>query len=271
MPRNPAIETRNLVIGYTLRGGARRIVHPGLDVQLFPGELTCLLGRNGAGKSTLLKSLCRLVPSLGGEIRIEGRDISDFSPSELSAQIGVVLTERTLSGGLSVYDLISLGRYPHTGFFGTLRETDHAVVRAALETVGIADKAERSLAELSDGERQKAFIAKALAQECPIILLDEPTAFLDITSRLETLVTLRRLAREQDKAILLSTHDLDTALQLADRLWLLPTVSTDGSAEAMRSGTPAELIADGSLAHFFDSETIAFDPASRRLISRTGM
>ena len=270
MERLSAIETRHLVIGYTLRGGARRVVHPRLNVRLYPGELTCLLGRNGAGKSTLLKTLCRLIPPLDGEIRIEGRRIGDYSPAGLSAKVGVVLTERTLSGGLSVYDLVSLGRYPHTGFFGTLKETDHAAIRAALETVGIADKAERSLAELSDGERQKAFIAKALAQECPIILLDEPTAFLDVTSRLETFVTLRRLAREKSKAILLSTHDLDTALQLADRLWLLPAVNADGTAEALRSGTPGELVANGSLAHFFDSETIVFDPASRRLISRSG-
>jgi len=268
MEKEAVIETKGLCIGYTLRGGARRIVHPGIDLQLFSGEMTCLLGRNGAGKSTLLKTLCGLLPPLGGEIRIDGRLLGSYTPEQLSARVGVVLTERTQAGGISVYDLVALGRYPHTGFFGTLREEDHAAVRAALEAVGIARKADNFVAELSDGERQKAFIAKALAQECPIILLDEPTAFLDVTSRLETLLSLRKLARGQNKAILLSTHDLETALQLADRIWLLPA-SEKGSAEPMLSGTPDSLVADGSLARFFGSDTLTFDPQTRRLTART--
>jgi len=268
MEKKAVVEARRLCIGYTLRGGARRIVHPGIDLELFAGELTCLLGRNGAGKSTLLKTLCGLLPPIGGAVTIDGCPLSALPAGKLSEKVGVVLTERTLSGGISVYDLVSLGRYPHTGFFGTLRESDHIVIRKALEAVGITDKAERHLAELSDGERQKAFIAKALAQECPIILLDEPTAFLDVTSRLETLLSLRNLAREQHKAILLSTHDLETALQLADRIWLLPNCEK-GSAEPMLSGTPDSLVADGSLARFFGSDTLIFDPRSRRLTART--
>ena len=276
MERRPVIETRSLCIGYTGRGG-RRTVHPGLDVQLFPGEMTCLMGRNGAGKSTLLKTLCGLLPPLDGEVRIEGRALGSYSPEQLAARIGVVLTERTQAGGISVYDLVSLGRYPHTGFFGTLREEDHAAVRAALETAGIAHKAGCHVAELSDGERQKAFIAKVLAQECPIILLDEPTAFLDVTSRLETMLSLRRLAHERNKAVLLSTHDLDVALQTADRLWLQPACPSDGMPDGtpdagqagnMVCGTPETLIADGSLERFFGGESIRFDPVSRRLVSR---
>lgn len=262
MELRPVIETRSLCIGYTGRGG-RHTVHQSLDLQLFPGELTCLLGRNGAGKSTLLKTLCGLLPPLGGEVRIDGRLLKDYTPEQLSARVGVVLTERTQAGGISVYDLVALGRYPHTGFFGTLREKDHAAVRAAMEAVGIAHKAENHVAELSDGERQKAFIAKALAQECPIILLDEPTAFLDVTSRLETMLSLRRLAHDKGKAVLLSTHDLDTALQTADRLWLQPSDS-----EPMRCGTPEALIADGSLERFFGGESIRFDPTTRRLVAR---
>ena len=196
--------------------------------------------------------------------------MGDYPPGELAGRIGVVLTERTQAGGISVYDLVSLGRYPHTGFFGTLREKDHAAVRAALEAVGIAHKAENHVAELSDGERQKAFIAKALAQECPIILLDEPTAFLDVTSRLETMLSLRSLAHDQGKAVLLSTHDLDTALQTADRLWLLPAISPEAgtSANKLICGAPDELVADGSLERFFGNETLRFDPATRRLVAR---
>ena len=269
MERTPAIETRDLCIGYPIRGG-KRIVHPDLDLKLFGGQVTALLGRNGAGKSTLLRTLCGLQPALGGTVVIDGRLLDNYTPGELSAKVGIVLTERTQAGGITVYDLVSLGRYPHTGFFGTLREEDHAAVRTALATVGLTDKQERHIAELSDGERQKAFIAKVLAQECPIILLDEPTAFLDVTSRLETMVSLRRLAHGQGKAILLSTHDLDTALQMADCLWLQPAFNeTGGQAEPMICGTPETLIADGSLSRFFGNDTLAFDPVSRRLISRT--
>ena len=239
--------------------------HSDLDLQLFTGEVTALLGSNGAGKSTLLKTLCGLLPSLHGDIFIEGKPLAGYRPGELSTRVGVVLTERTQTGGISVYDLVALGRYPHTGFFGTLRDEDHAAIRQALDTVGIADKAQRFVSELSDGERQKAFIAKALAQECPIILLDEPTAFLDVTSRMETMITLRRLAHREGKAILLSTHDLDTALQLADKLWL----QSADPAEAMICGTPDQLVGNGALARFFGSGTLRFDPDTRRLVPVT--
>ena len=271
-----AISTHQLCIGYSGRSGrhrslslSKRVVHPELDLQLYAGEVTALLGSNGAGKSTLLKTLCGLLPPLRGEIFIEGKPLAGYTPGELSAQVGVVLTERTQAGGISVYDLVSLGRYPHTGFFGTLREADHAAVRSAMETVGIADKADRFVSELSDGERQKAFIAKVLAQACPIILLDEPTAFLDVTSRLETMVTLRRLAHEEGKAVLLSTHDLDTALQLADRLWLQPSCRPDTeTADPMVCGTPEALMASGALTRFFSTDAVTFDPVTRRLVAR---
>lgn len=275
MERTAAIQTFGLAIGYNVRGG-RRTVHPSLDLALYPGELTCLLGRNGAGKSTLLRTLCGLQPPLGGEVFIGDKPLRSCSPSELSSRVGVVLTDRTQAGGITVYDLVSLGRYPHTGFFGTLRETDHEKVRESIVAAGLAGMEERHVAELSDGERQKAFIAKVLAQECPVILLDEPTAFLDVTSRIETMLALRELARKQNKAVLLSTHDLDTALQLADKLWLLPAcdaASDDAvgkEAEPMHCGTPDKLVSDGTLARFFESGRIAFDPVSRRLVSRNG-
>ncbi|MCR5710079.1 MAG: ABC transporter ATP-binding protein [Bacteroidales bacterium] len=265
---NPAIITDRLSIGYTVRGGVR-VVHPGLDLKLCRGEVTALLGRNGAGKSTLLKTLCGLLPPLGGGIFVEGKPLGDYRPEELAATVGVVLTESTQAGGISVYDLVALGRYPHTGFFGTLRDVDHSAIRSALETAGIADKSERHLAELSDGERQKAFIAKVLAQECPIILLDEPTAFLDVTSRLETMVSLRKLAHAQGKAVLISTHDLDTALQLADKLWLQPAFTEGKSdAEPMLCDTPAALIESGALSRFFSTSSVTFDPVTRRLVAR---
>ena len=211
MERIPVIRTRNLSIGYVLKGGHLKLVHDALDLNLYPGEVTCLLGLNGAGKSTLLRTLCGFQPSLGGEIELKGKPLASYSQGDFSRMVGVVLTEKTNAGGITVYELVSLGRHPYTGFFGQLRQDDRRIIEESLAAAGIAHKARNYVSELSDGERQKAMIAKALAQQCPIILLDEPTAFLDVTSRIETMVLLHKLAVEQQKAILLSTHDLDLA------------------------------------------------------------
>lgn len=258
----PAIETRSLSIGYRLSKGRRSVVHDGLDLRLEAGEVTCLLGLNGAGKSTLIKTLCGFIEPLGGQIDICGKPLDKYTKSELSRTIGVVLTEKTNAGGITVRELVALGRYPHTGFFGKLSSEDHNKMDRALEAVGMAHKADCHISELSDGERQKVFIAKTLAQECPIIILDEPTAFLDVTSRIETMVLLRRIAREEGRAILLSTHDLESALQLADRLWL----QEQGSP--MMCGAPDALVADGTLERFFSRGQLRFDPEQRRIVAK---
>lgn len=214
------IQGKQLCIGYR-SGRTVKPVHGPLDFELRQGELTCLLGANGAGKSTLLRTLAASQPPLGGELRLLGRPLATFSVKERSRTIGVVLTDKTQAGGLTVFELAALGRQPHTGFFGRLSRGDKDLVEQALRAVGVWDKAGHYVAELSDGERQKVLIAKALVQECPVILLDEPTAFLDAMSRIEIMSLLRRLAVEGEKAILLSTHDIGQALMLADRLWLL--------------------------------------------------
>ncbi len=259
MRREPVIETTGLSIGYPLKRGRRKVLHEGLDLRLYPGEVTCLLGLNGAGKSTLLRTLGSFQPSLGGEIRLMGKPLSTYSRHDFSLAVGVVLTEKTNAGGITVYDLVSLGRHPYTGFFGQLKPTDRAVIEQSLEAAGIAHKARNYVSELSDGERQKAMIAKTLAQQCPVILLDEPTAFLDITSRIETMVLLHRLATEQGKAILLSTHDLDLAIQMGDRLWLLEKGAPLGW------GTPEDLIMDGVFERFFGKEGLVFDRSTGKL------
>ena len=228
------ITAKGLIIGYKLGHGRTKTVGGALDFELQRGKVTCLLGRNGAGKSTLIKTICGIIPPLGGELSTSGG-------------IGMVLTEKTSAGGLTVYDLASLGRYRQTGFFGTLKAEDHRVIRESLEAVGIAEKSDCYVSQLSDGERQKAMIAKALAQETPIIVLDEPTAFLDVTSRVETMLLLREVARKKGKAVLISTHDLDNAVKWGDTLWLLDKKS------ALRSGTPEELNASGELEDFFYS------------------
>lgn len=214
------IEAKDLTIGY--RHGKRgEVVHSHLNFALCRGELTCLLGSNGAGKSTLLRTLAAVQPPLSGDITLLGKPLASYSPKERSREIGIVLTDKTQAGGLSVRELVALGRQPHTGFFGHLGKEDHEIIDHALEAVGMAEKASKYTAELSDGERQKVMIAKALVQECPLILLDEPTAFLDVVSRIEIMTLLHRLASEEQCAILMSTHDIEQALVLGDKLWLL--------------------------------------------------
>ena len=261
MSRIPAIETSGLAIGYTQKGKERNIVHDSLQLRLFAGELTSLLGLNGAGKSTLLRTICGFQPAIAGAININGRRLSDYSHSELSRIIGVVLTEKTNAGGITVNELVSLGRHPYTGFFGRLKEEDKQIVAESLEAVGMTHKSTNYVSELSDGERQKVMIAKVLSQQCPIIILDEPTAYLDVTSRIETISLLHRLAVEQKKAILLSTHDLDLAIQMSDCLWL------QEKRRPMMCGTPEDLILSGSFETFFDKEGIIFDPSTGKLIA----
>lgn len=262
MTQIPAIETTGLRIGYLLKGGKQKVIHEELNLKLFPGEVTCLLGLNGAGKSTLLRTLCGFQPPLGGEICLSGKPLASYSQNNFSLTVGVVLTEKTNAGGITVYELVSLGRHPYTGFFGQLKKQDRQIIEQSLDAAGIAHKAQTYVSELSDGERQKAMIAKALAQQCPIILLDEPTAFLDVTSRIETMVLLHKLAVEQQKAILLSTHDLDLAIQMGDCLWL------QEKGRPMASGTPEDLIMSGAFASFFGKEGIVFDPSTGKLNAR---
>jgi iron complex transport system ATP-binding protein len=261
MKRKPVIETSALSIGYKSGGNKVFTVYESLNLQLFAGELTGLLGLNGAGKSTLIRTLCGFQPKIKGNITLMDRELSDYSSSQLARMIGVVLTEKTNAGGISVYELVSLGRHPYTGFMGQLKNRDHQIIEESIEAVGISHKAAHFVSELSDGERQKAMIAKVLAQQCPVILLDEPTAFLDVTSRIETMTLLRRLAIEQQKAILLSTHDLDLAIQTNDCLWL------QKKDRPMLCGTPEDLILNGDFETFFCKEGIMFDQSTGQLIA----
>lgn len=247
------LKASNLSIGFMDAKGVPLSLHEGMDIELKPGELTFLLGPNGAGKSTLIRTLVGFQPRLSGEVSIGGKPIKGISESEYSKLVSVVLTERSLIGGMTVRELVGLGRYPHTGYFGILRSKDHRVVERAIAQVGIADLASKYVSELSDGERQKAMIAKALAQETPIIILDEPTAFLDLPSKIEVMVLLHQLAAQTGKSILLSTHDLELALQLADRIWLL------AKGREMVAGVPEDLVLSGKFNSFFEREGILFD------------
>lgn len=250
----PVITANDLCIGYR-SGKQEKRIHEHLSFRLYPGELTCLLGANGTGKSTLLRTLAASQPALSGKLLINDKPLADISEKERSRTIGVVLTDKTQAGGLTVYELVALGRQPHTGFFGRLGKADHAIIEEALEAVNIRHKSRSYTAELSDGERQKVMIAKALVQECPLILLDEPTAFLDVVSRIEIMTLLHRLAVEQHKAILLSTHDIEQALVLADKLWLL------SRENGLQCGVTEDMILSHRMDSLFSRNDIRFDYA----------
>ncbi len=208
------ISLSQLSVGYTLS-------HPvisDINLELRSGQLACLIGENGIGKSTLLKTLTGFLPKLKGSLLLGNRDIESFSQRELARQVSIVLTQKPDVQNLTIEEIIGLGRSPYTGFFGRLRAEDRKVVDDAIATMGIGKLRGRMIQTLSDGERQKVMIAKALAQETPIILLDEPTAFLDFPSKAETFQSLQRMAHERDKLILLSTHDLELAVRFADSL-----------------------------------------------------
>lgn len=200
------LQAENLEIGYPAKGG-RKTVADGIHFHLEGGEFICLLGPNGAGKSTLLRTLAAIQPPLSGAVRICGEDTRTLSSAKKAKSLGLVLTER-VETGLSVRELVSLGRAPYTGWLGWLSPDNKAKVDWAIEATGCKALALRKVHELSDGERQKAMIARALAQETPVILLDEPTAHLDLPNRVGIMRLLKNLAQETGKVILLSTHEL---------------------------------------------------------------
>lgn len=253
MMKEETIRIQNLSTGYFGKKGTK-VIAQNICATIPSGELTCLLGANGAGKSTLLRTLSAFLRPLSGEIWIRGKRLTDYTDKELATVIGVVLTEKCQLRNMTVTELIGMGRSPYTGFWGTLSPKDKQIVSEAIALVRIEELKERMVHTLSDGERQKVMIAKALAQETPIIFLDEPTAFLDYPSKVEILHLLHRLSREMNKTIFLSTHDLELALQIADQIWLMDR------EKGVLVGTPEDLAIDGSLENFFyQRKGIAFE------------
>lgn len=245
------LQTHDLIIGYR----PDIVVAKSLDLSLNGGQLVCLLGPNGVGKSTLLRTIAGMQKPLAGQVMLSGTDITRLNPRQIAARLSVVLTERPNVGLLNGYALVALGRHPYTDWMGRLSRHDKTVIRWAVDAVGATDLADRPVMELSDGQRQKLLIARALAQESDVILLDEPTAFLDLPHRAEIMHLLRHLAVETGRAILLSSHDLDLALRSADRLWLM----ADGR---MRTGVPEDLVISGAFEAAFKGEGVAFDRAT---------
>ena len=248
------LETQALSIGY--RDSQRTeplAISKDLNLGLNASELVCLVGPNGAGKSTLIRTLTGLQKPLAGEVRLKGKPIAVYKPRELAQLVGVVMTSPVLVGAMRVEQLVGLGRYPHTGWFDRQDAKDEAIIREALGTVGAAPLAGRYVNQLSDGERQRIMIARALAQEPELLILDEPTAFLDLPGRVTVMQLLRDLAHGHGKAVLSSTHDLDLALRVADRIWLMD------QAGNVVDGSPEDLAMEGQFGRIFDKPGIAFD------------
>lgn len=253
-----ALQARHLITGYRTGTGVRP-VHEGLNLDLPCGMFVALLGPNGAGKSTLLRTLAGLQPPLAGEVWLDGRPLRALSANELARKLAVVLTDRVDVGYMSAYALAALGRYPYTPWDGRLSAEDETIVQQAMRDARCEGLAKRLVAELSDGERQRVMLARALAQQTPIVFLDEPTAFLDLPRRIELMHLLRDLAHDTGRAFLVSTHDLELALCFADALWLM---GADGTFSV---GTPAEVRARGDLLRAFAAEGEAVQRYLREL------
>lgn len=253
--KQKTIEIKDLAIGYSSKK-EKNIVADCINSDIYSGELTCLLGANGIGKSTLMRTLTAFQPKLSGHVFIQGKEIEEYTEKELATLVSVVLTERFDVKNMSSRELIGLGRSPYTGFWGSLSEKDNKIIDQAISLVKIENLASRMIHTLSDGERQKVMTAKALTQQTPIILLDEPTAFLDFPSKVEIMQLLHQLSRKTNKTIFLSTHDLELALQIADKIWLMD------KENGIKIGIPEDLSMDGSLSHFFARKGIIFDQST---------
>lgn len=242
------LTTQNLSVGYKSHA-----ILSNINISIEKGEVISLLGANGIGKSTMLKTLIGELPPISGNIFIKEKNISSISQKLLSKLIAIVTTDKVQAGGLKVHELVKLGRHPHTGFFGKLSDIDIEVAQKAMNAVGIAHKENAFLSELSDGERQKAMIARAIAQQTPLIILDEPFSFLDTASRIEILSLLKQISRQNQVGILLSSHDVSQAMRMSDRIILI-----DKNRQIF-CGTPTQAVESSEIQNLFANDKITYD------------
>ncbi len=246
------IELKGLSVGYKQAGEARLEILNDLNLKSAHGEMVALIGSNGIGKSTLLRTLAGFQPWFSGSISIGGKGLETFDHRELACIMSFVSTESVRVPNLSVFDLVAYGRFPYTNWIGMLTEEDNFIVSEAIEKVGLRGFERRSVLQISDGERQRAMIARALAQDTPLIVLDEPTAYLDVSNKYEIFHLLQVLAAEKNKTVILSTHDLNIALREVDKLWIV-------TAKGNYQGAPEDAVLNGWLNHIFTNEHVGFD------------
>ncbi len=249
--QNHIIKTTNLSIGYASKKSIK-IIASNLNITLEDGNLVCLLGENGIGKSTLLRTLTKVQPAISGSIFINQINLNEISNLNLSKQLSVVLTEKLPESNLTVFELVALGRQPYTNWVGQLNAKDIEIIKMALERTNTKHLSHVKYYQLSDGQLQKVLIARALAQNTAIIVLDEPTAHLDIHHTIETFTLLKKLAKEFGKTIIISTHEINLALQLADELWLM-------TPQKFVTGITNQLIENNQLNTLFNSDLIHFN------------
>jgi len=255
---NIILQVNDLSIGYRNKKNITCVADK-IDLSLPKGSMVCILGKNGIGKSTLLRTLCKVQPKLSGEIKIGQQKIEGISNAELAKKMSLVLTERIPENNLTVFELIALGRQPYTNWVGSLTDDDHIYIQQAIQKTNIEEIIHKKHFELSDGQLQKVMIARALSQDTEIITLDEPTAHLDIHNKIEIFTLLKNLSKELHKTVLISTHEIHLALQLADELWLM-------KENGITAGKTEDLIADKSVAQLFTSDLVKFDLKSKQFI-----
>lgn len=260
-PKEHIIKTANLSIGYTSKKQVS-VIASGLNINLETGNLVCLLGKNGIGKSTLLRTLTKVQPALSGETFIDNKNLDSLTNIELSKIMSLVLTERLPDSSLTVFELVALGRQPFTNWIGYLTNNDMEIIQTAFEKTNTSHLMNFKCYELSDGQLQKVLIARALTQDTPIIVLDEPTAHLDLHHTVNTFSLLKNLASQFNKTIIVSTHEANLALQLADELWLMSTSN-------FVSGKTNDLIENNELDKLFDSNLINFDKKLKQFLIST--
>lgn len=249
-PGTPGISLRRIALAY-----GDRVLLRGADATLPQGSITALIGRNGTGKSTLLRAIAGLGDASEGEIRLCGKPLAALTPLQRAATVSFVTTDKVRIANLACEDVVALGRAPYTNWIGRMQETDRDIVARSLSLVGMSSFARKTMDRMSDGECQRILIARALAQDTPVILLDEPTAFLDLPNRYELASLLRRLAHDEGKCIFFSTHDLDVALGLCDAVALIDT-------PALHCMAAADMAASGHIERLFAGAGISFDPAT---------
>jgi len=249
------LNTNDLSIGYHHKK-ATIVIQKQLNISLRQGSFVCLLGNNGVGKSTLLKTLSQMLPPLSGNIYLNGKPIRLYTPQERAKQISLVLTEAIPPSNLTVSEIVALGRQPYTNWIGALSVNDQAIIKKAMQQTQIEKFVSKKLYELSDGQKQRVMIARALAQNTPIIILDEPTVHLDIHYKVRILNLLKTICKTLNKSILIATHEVSFAAQLADELWLL-------FPDKIVLGTPDKLIYDNHLQQLFQSDMVSFNPKSK--------
>jgi len=249
--KSEILSFESLLIGFST-GSRKKVILPPLKAQSYMGELIAVVGQNGVGKSTLLRTISGLQKPLGGKILLKKKELSGYSRNELAQNIGYISTEPVKVSNMTVNDLVSLGRFPHTNWVGKLTSEDIEVITDSIAKVGMLDFVNRNITELSDGERQRAMVARVLAQDTNLLIMDEPTAFLDIKSKYEIIHLLHELSRKRGKTVIFSTHDLNVAMGESDKIWLILD-------DVFFEGAPEDLILEGAFDRLFSNSLVRFN------------